>query len=160
MTVKYSIRTRAGMLCGISNKRLQEKHVQRRQKLECAVQCFCLLRYHPIGIINFNRRWQTGKNYKSDEDDLYDAWMCNYLWKWQCQRRTKAIVFLLLRPDWLRRTRSFNNMESERVLFAQKSTLQKTTTGTQHLLYSRIGVFICHCSGELQVDDLVEITAR
>ena len=33
----------------------------------------------------------------------WPAWMSYHLWKWQWELHTKAIMLLLLRPDWLRK---------------------------------------------------------
>jgi hypothetical protein len=57
-------------------------------------------------IINSNRRRWTGKNYKPDEDNLHE-WVIILEWiKWQWQGRTKDIILLLLRPDWLRKNQT------------------------------------------------------
>ena len=61
------IRTRDGKLCGIGNCR-KKKHVQRRQKHECAIHCFRL-----VGLPSIERRRVKRINYKPDEDDLDDT---------------------------------------------------------------------------------------
>ena len=88
--------------------------------------------------------------------------MSHHLWKWQWQRRTKAIMPLLLRPDWVRK----NQINWQHVTpwslkeccllkgqpcRRQLETLHESDSRakkhrTQHLLCSRIGVFISHCS--------------
>ena len=91
--------------------------------------------------------------------------MSHHLWKWQWQRRTRAIMLLLLRPDWLRKNQItwqhvtpwslkecclLNGQpcrKRPKVLHERDSRAKKHRT--QHLLFSRIGDFICHCSGEL-----------
>ena len=73
-------------------------------------------------------------------------WMSYHLWKWQWQLQTKAIILLLLRPDWL----DGNSVESERVLFAQKSTMQKTTKSfTWERAVPKIIVPSICCAGEV-----------
>ena len=96
------IRTRVGFFCGICNWRGIE-HIQRRQKHEYTVHCFCLVGYQGISI-NSNRRWWTGTNYKPNEDGLH-KWVY-HLWKWQWQGRTKPIMLLLIRPNWLRKNQT------------------------------------------------------
>ena len=87
----------------------------------------------------------------------------NHLWKWQWQRRTKAIMPLLLRPDWVRKNHinwqhvtpwslrksavcsKVNHAEEKLETLHESDSLAKKNR-TQHLLCSRIGVFISHCS--------------
>ena len=80
---------------------------------------------------------------------------------------TKAIMLLPLRTDWLRKNQIIwqhvtpwslkeccllKGLCRKQLEILHESNSRAKEHGTQHLLFSRIGVFICHCcSGELEV---------
>ena len=87
--------------------------------------------------------------------------MSNHLWKWQWQLHTKAIMLLLLRPDWLRKNqiiwqnvtpwslKEFCLLKGQpcrkRSEILHESYSRAKKHRTQHLLFSRIRDFNSHC---------------
>ena len=154
------VRTRAG-----NGNWRRKKHVQRRQKHECAVQWVYLVGLPSESILI--------KEDKVEEITSQTKMTCMryHLWKWvkwQWQGRTKYIMLVLLRADCLRKNQTIwphvipwslkeccllkGQPCGKRPEILHESDSRAKKHASQYLLWSRKGDFNSHCR---ELDDPV-----